>query len=199
MWLKRVIHREDEECLLHFPTSSISINSDFIVTSKHGWKFLPRLLLNTLFQLLMFTVPSFLRRASSSPTRLEKSLSPALNIQKCSTEYLDGVRGFASFIVFILHWTHLQYPGINSGYILGTDDASLWQLPFIRLIYSDAAMISIFLWCPDMFSHAGSFKDASLGIREPLRRLELTHLSSCCSTLLSSSRFVYDGIYHCFI
>ncbi|KAK7746555.1 hypothetical protein SLS62_009352 [Diatrype stigma] len=73
--------------------------------------------------------------ASPSPEK------PAL--PKSRTEYLDGVRGVASLIVFALHWTHVYYPSVNSswGY---KDNTSLWLLPFVRLIYSGAAMVAVF-------------------------------------------------------
>ncbi|KUJ24485.1 uncharacterized protein LY89DRAFT_573259 [Mollisia scopiformis] len=63
--------------------------------------------------------------------------------RKSSTEYLDGVRGLASFIVFIFHFTHMFYPSTNTGYGV-SQHPSIWQLPIIRFVYSGAAMVSIF-------------------------------------------------------
>lgn len=63
--------------------------------------------------------------------------------KKHPTEYLDGVRGLASFIVFAFHWTHIHYPQINSGYH-ARQNPTIWALPFIRTLYAGSAMVSIF-------------------------------------------------------
>ncbi|KAI5860617.1 acyltransferase family-domain-containing protein [Durotheca rogersii] len=93
-----------------------------------------------LWRCLAFTRPSFLRKqspASGSEKYGEASRKPH------STEYLDGVRGVASLIVFILHWSHIPYPAVNSGWGY-KDNTSFWLLPFVRIVYSGAAMVSIF-------------------------------------------------------
>ncbi|ORY62576.1 acyltransferase 3 [Pseudomassariella vexata] len=96
--------------------------------------------------------PSFLRssrRAAADKLPSDKKPSSlSLDIKstpakKYSTEYLDGVRGVASLIVFILHWSHIEYPVVNSGWGY-KDQRSFWLLPFVRLIYSGAAMVSVF-------------------------------------------------------
>jgi len=102
------------------------------------------MLLNTLWQLLLFTIPSFFKRTSKAPKASEKSTQPVSTSAKMhSTEYLDGIRGLASFVVFVDHWTRMQYPGARLGYE-NSEQASLWQLPVIRFIYSGPAMVSIF-------------------------------------------------------
>ncbi|OTA62039.1 hypothetical protein K449DRAFT_330710 [Hypoxylon sp. EC38] len=85
--------------------------------------------------------PSFLGKRSPTSDTSEKT--GAQSRKPHSTEYLDGVRGVASLIVFILHWTHIPYPSINSGWGY-KDHKSFWLLPFIRIIYSGAAMVSVF-------------------------------------------------------
>ncbi|OTB02226.1 hypothetical protein M426DRAFT_62619 [Hypoxylon sp. CI-4A] len=84
--------------------------------------------------------PSFLGKRAPNSEASEKAGAPR---KPHSTEYLDGVRGVASLIVFILHWTHTTYPSVNSGWGY-KDYTSFWLLPFIRIIYSGAAMVSVF-------------------------------------------------------
>ncbi|KAI0536384.1 acyltransferase family-domain-containing protein [Xylaria digitata] len=84
--------------------------------------------------------PSFLSRTTQKPAPMEERTSPK---KKYTTEYLDGVRGVASLIVFILHWSHNSYPAVNSGWGY-ENNTSFWLLPFVRLIFSGAAMVSVF-------------------------------------------------------
>ncbi|KAI0867398.1 acyltransferase family-domain-containing protein [Hypoxylon argillaceum] len=84
--------------------------------------------------------PSFLSRMAQKQTPIGETASPK---KKYTTEYLDGVRGVASLIVFILHWSHNSYPAVNSGWGY-KDNTSFWLLPFIRLIFSGAAMVAVF-------------------------------------------------------
>ncbi|RYP43008.1 hypothetical protein DL770_011891 [Monosporascus sp. CRB-9-2] len=91
-------------------------------------------------QCLYFLRPSFLRKQSSSA---DASFSEKSSPAKPRTEYLDGVRGAASLIVFSLHWNHVHFPSVNSGWGY-KDKTSLWLLPFVRLTYSGAAMVAVF-------------------------------------------------------
>lgn len=101
------------------------------------------LLINSLHRLLVFAIPSFLRKSHDANNTFV-SEKPVLDApKKLSTEYLDGVRGLASVIVFVFHWSHIQFPGVNSGYA-SHKHSSIWQLPLIRFLYSGAAMVSIF-------------------------------------------------------
>ncbi|KAI1288819.1 acyltransferase family-domain-containing protein [Xylaria venustula] len=84
--------------------------------------------------------PSFLSQTTQNPTQLGEIVTPK---KKLTTEYLDGVRGVASLIVFILHWSHKYYPAVNSGWGF-EGNTSFWLLPFIRLIFSGAAMVAVF-------------------------------------------------------
>ncbi|KAI0436962.1 acyltransferase 3 [Xylaria telfairii] len=84
--------------------------------------------------------PSFLLRTAQKPAPMGEVTSSK---KKHATEYLDGVRGVASLIVFILHWSHNSYPAVNSGW--GYEgNTSFWLLPFVRLIFSGAAMVAVF-------------------------------------------------------
>ncbi|KAI0378704.1 acyltransferase family-domain-containing protein [Hypomontagnella monticulosa] len=90
---------------------------------------------------LTFLKPSFLGSRSRSAEEPEKPCSPPST--KHSTAYLDGVRGVASLIVFILHWSSMSFPSVNIGW--GYKDAtSVWLLPFVRVIHSGAAMVAVF-------------------------------------------------------
>ncbi|KAI2613193.1 acyltransferase family-domain-containing protein [Hypoxylon fragiforme] len=139
--------REDEEALLpqQLPPGGTSVRT---TEWSSQWKnSLHSLSFRAVFwQGLAFMRPSFLRKrapppSSSSSDSPEKANAPLRKPH--ATEYLDGVRGVASLIVFILHWTHIPYPSVNTGWGY-KDNTSFWLLPFIRIIYSGAAMVSIF-------------------------------------------------------
>ncbi|KAI1252565.1 hypothetical protein MGN70_007166 [Eutypa lata] len=135
MRLERSPDGEDRESLLPLSPSA---------PPKSRWRrpiWKPQSFLAVAGQCLALLRPSFLQRQSAtsdSSLSSEKAASP-----KSRTEYLDGVRGVASLIVFSLHWSHVYYPSVNSswGY---QDRTSLWLLPFVRLIYSGAAMVAVF-------------------------------------------------------
>ncbi|RYO98435.1 hypothetical protein DL766_009732 [Monosporascus sp. MC13-8B] len=91
-------------------------------------------------QCLYFLRPSFLRK---QPSSADASFSEKSSPAKSRTEYLDGIRGAASLVVFSLHWSHVHYPSVNSGWGY-KDKTSLLLLPFVRLIYSGAAMVAVF-------------------------------------------------------
>lgn len=78
-------------------------------------------------------VPSF-AQSNSKPVRLHP------------TSYLDGLRGVASFIVFMGHYTEAAIGWFTEPYGLYEDHApsSPLQLPFIRVLYSGRPMVSIF-------------------------------------------------------
>ncbi|KAI1846228.1 hypothetical protein JX265_010605 [Neoarthrinium moseri] len=127
--------REDEESLL--PLSPLSPLQQQPSSARRVCSVPP--LREMLIHTLAFMRPSFLSKRAP----LEVSEKPSAPKKKLSTEYLDGVRGVASLIVFILHWSHIPYPSVNSGWGY-KNNTSLWLFPFIRLIYSGAAMVSVF-------------------------------------------------------
>ena len=63
-----------------------------------------------------------------------------------ATSYLDGLRGVASFIVFLHHYTYLVPPYLTYYGVDTTDtrSPSVIQLPFIRVIISGQPMVHIF-------------------------------------------------------
>jgi peptidoglycan/LPS O-acetylase OafA/YrhL len=62
------------------------------------------------------------------------------------TAWLDGIRGYASFFVFVYHFQHLYHNNYYKGYGSnnGKDDYWLIQLPIIRLIFTGGPMVSVF-------------------------------------------------------
>ena len=132
----------DKEALLDYHSGEPDVDrpTNSLSRTQRSSSLLPSMAL----RLLVFMLPSFLRKTPNvtSPKTTEKSVLPGCP-QRPSTEYLDGVRGVASVVVFVFHWTHIQFPRVNSGYD-GNSNLSLWQLPIIRLVYSGAAMVSIF-------------------------------------------------------
>lgn len=62
------------------------------------------------------------------------------------TVWLDGLRGFAAFFVFVYHFQHLFHTKYLLGYASneGKDDHWLIQLPIIRLIFTGGPMVSVF-------------------------------------------------------
>jgi peptidoglycan/LPS O-acetylase OafA/YrhL len=197
----KMAQSEDEEALLASPTSTTSHNVEFPLTPSERWRWMPRVALSLLWHLCLFCIPSFMRRtpAITNGNGCEKQAridAPS----KSSTEYLDGVRGVASFIVFIFHFTHLKYPSTNTGYIHSANhNLSIWQLPMIRFVYSGAAMVSIFFvvsgyvlthrYIQKMHRHEFSTlypSLTSLTFRRALR-LFLPSLASCILSFICAS------------
>jgi len=125
---------EDAEALLPSASSTSSSSSPVLAPQLPKRSISPA---RASRQLLSFLKPSFLHRAEHGI-----SSEKAIARPPSRTEYLDGVRGVASLIVFNLHWIHVVYPSVNSGW--GYKHHEFWLLPFVRLFYSGAAMVSIF-------------------------------------------------------
>ncbi|CEJ91359.1 hypothetical protein VHEMI07078 [[Torrubiella] hemipterigena] len=58
--------------------------------------------------------------------------------------FLDGLRGYASLIVFISHFLEPFEPAKRFGYGFGEEHNSFLQLPIIRVFYSGVPMVAIF-------------------------------------------------------
>lgn len=83
------------------------------------------------------------------PSFVQQKLRPTTNTKSQrihQTSYLDGLRGVASFIVFMGHYTEENLGWFTEPYGLYEDGApsSPLQLPFIRVIYSARPMVHIF-------------------------------------------------------
>jgi peptidoglycan/LPS O-acetylase OafA/YrhL len=59
------------------------------------------------------------------------------------TSFLDGMRGYASLVVFVSHFAEPFRPAKELGYGY-SDNTHLFQLPIIRLFHSGIPMVSIF-------------------------------------------------------
>lgn len=53
-----------------------------------------------------------------------------------ATTYLNGFRGFISFLVFVRHFLLPWFPNLDHGFGQEAEDNSLFQLPVIRMFYS---------------------------------------------------------------
>ncbi len=88
-----------------------------------------------------FLLPSFLRRIyGRHPLQNFKDLSPPMQ----STMYLNGVRGFAAFFVYLQHYAVSYYPYMDNGYLSSATETRFLQMPLVRIIYSGRFMVSIF-------------------------------------------------------
>ncbi|RSL78710.1 hypothetical protein CEP51_007959 [Fusarium floridanum] len=90
-------------------------------------------------------VPSFLQRDGSAEDGPGQSGTRQTGSSRISTDWLDGLRGVASFFVFLFHHTMYGHPGLLWGYgAPGENKHLVMQLPFIRLIVHGRAMVAIF-------------------------------------------------------
>ena len=124
-----------------------------------------RILQRVVFGLL----PSFVQqRIRPNLTKLQR-LRP--------TSYLDGLRGVASFIVFMGHYTEENLGWYTEPYGLYEDGAksSPLQLPFVRVIYSARPMVHIFFI---ISGYVLSYK--------PLKQIHAQQFSALITTLSSS-------------
>jgi peptidoglycan/LPS O-acetylase OafA/YrhL len=137
---------------------------------------------------LHFLLPSFLQPHH----RRQLTCAPS------STAWLDGMRGLASFFVYIRHFASATHPNIQVGY--GTNPQNTWiiQLPFLRLLVAGPAMVSLFFiisgyalsWSPLKALHAnqggkGGAEAALLRLSSAtFRRAARLFLPAIASTLL---------------
>jgi peptidoglycan/LPS O-acetylase OafA/YrhL len=121
--------------------------------------------------MLRSLVPSFVADAVWPEHRPTWKLHP--------TSYLDGLRGVASIVVFICHYTEENHPSLIASYGLNPDSSpSSWiQLPCIRIIFSGRPMVHIFFVISGFVL---SYK--------PVKAIHGRNLDRCFS-ILSSSAF----------
>jgi len=121
--------------------------------------------------MLRSLVPSFVADAVWPEHRQTWKLHP--------TSYLDGLRGIASVVVFICHYTEENHPSLIPSYGLNPDHTpSSWiQVPFVRIIFSGRPMVHIFFVISGFVL---SWK--------PVKAIHSRNLDRCFS-ILSSSAF----------
>lgn len=123
-----------------------------------------------LLQKLIFSlVPSFIQPRLRPTVCKTRRLYP--------TSYLDGLRGVASFIVFMGHYTEENLGWWTEPYGLYEDGApsTPLQLPFLRVIYSARPMVHIFFI---ISGYVLAFK--------PLKQIHSQQYTALSSTLSSS-------------
>ncbi|KAG9231269.1 acyltransferase family-domain-containing protein [Amylocarpus encephaloides] len=120
------------------------------------------------------------------------------------TSYLDGLRGIASFIVFMGHYTEENLGWYTEPYGMYEDGApsSPLQLPFIRVLYSARPMVHIFFiisgfvlaYKPIMQIHSQQYSSLANTLSSSVfRRALRLFLPSIC-TLFFMALAVYYGI-----
>ncbi|QSZ31063.1 hypothetical protein DSL72_000624 [Monilinia vaccinii-corymbosi] len=137
-------------------------NSEYTVFLSSGKRLLQKLAYGC--------VPSFLqRRTTRTSSPKTQKLHP--------TSYLDGLRGVASFIVFMGHYTEENIGWWTEPYGLYEDGApsSPIQLPFLRVLYSARPMVHVF------FIISGFVLTY-----KPLKQIHAQQYSALASTLSSS-------------
>lgn len=91
-------------------------------------------------------------RLRSLPRRISRFLAPSFLSRDAPppidrpTDFLDGMRGYASLIVFITHCVCPLHPNYGVGFWGndGVNDYWLTQLPIIRLFHSGLACVHLF-------------------------------------------------------
>ena len=113
------------------------------------------------------------------PSFVQQRIRPGLTKSQRlhPTSYLDGLRGVASFIVFMGHYTEENLGWYTEPYGLYEDGAksSPLQLPFVRVLYSARPMVHIFFI---ISGYVLSYK--------PLKQIHAQQFSALTTTLSSS-------------
>jgi peptidoglycan/LPS O-acetylase OafA/YrhL len=138
-----------------------SLHADHAIFLSLGKRLLQRMAFGLL--------PSFVQqRIRPGPTKVQR-LHP--------TSYLDGLRGVASFIVFMGHYTEENLGWYTEPYGLYEDGArsSPLQLPLVRVLYSARPMVHIFFI---ISGYVLSYK--------PLKQIHAQQFSALTTTLSSS-------------
>lgn len=88
-------------------------------------------------------LPSFLHGFAGGIHDVDESVASNTSSFRQNTNFLDGMRGVAAFFVFVEHFL-LPFWG-NMFFAYGGEyNATIFQLPIVRLLYSGSPMVSIF-------------------------------------------------------
>ncbi|RDL31364.1 uncharacterized protein BP5553_09573 [Venustampulla echinocandica] len=157
-------------------------------TSAAGKKLLQR----TMFGL----VPSFIQR------RIRPLATNQQRLHR--TSYLDGLRGVASFVVFMGHYTEENLGWYTEAYGLHEDGAtsSPLQLPIIRVLYSARPMVHIFFiisgyvlaYKPLMQTHSQQYSALAHTLSSSIFRRALRLFLPSLITLFFMAVAVYSGL-----
>ncbi|KAJ0343661.1 hypothetical protein COL154_009060 [Colletotrichum chrysophilum] len=94
-----------------------------------------------LMSILCLILPSFMFSPMKNPFAEFRRSSTSQVYD--STAYLDGLRGLASFIIYISHYSHLWYPELGQGYGSADDGSIVWQKSIVRIIHSSRSAVTI--------------------------------------------------------
>lgn len=164
-------------------------HSDYTVFLSSGKRILQKLAYGC--------IPSFLQRRTIRPSSPKtQKLHP--------TSYLDGLRGVASFIVFMGHYTEENVGWWTEPYGLYEDGApsSPFQLPFIRVLYSARPMVHIFFiisgfvltYKPLKQIHSHQYSELASTLSSSVFRRAVRLFLPSFVTLLVMSLAVYCGL-----
>lgn len=114
----------------------------------------------------LFLLPSFARRTADPK-------GGKVPVRISSHAHLDGLRGVAALFVFFFHSSYVYFD-VRAGFASGRDGEymSPLRLPFLRLLYSGDAMVSVFYLIsgfvlsikPIRLMHAGTFDELFLAV-----------------------------------
>jgi peptidoglycan/LPS O-acetylase OafA/YrhL len=93
------------------------------------------------------------------PTWLEKRGTASEREEVHPTAWLDGMRGVAALFVFFYHFAYAYHIRLELGFASGEGNYTFIQLPFIRLLVSGPAMVSIFFLVSGYSLSIASLKD----------------------------------------
>ncbi|RFN47655.1 acyltransferase family-domain-containing protein [Fusarium flagelliforme] len=111
--------------------------------STSSLHFLSRRVRTTAATLHGVLAPSFLHRSprNARPADIQASRVPSSTL---STDWLDGLRGVASFVVFLFHHAVWSHPSIRWGYGAKEGATSFFHLPIVCLILHGRSMVAVF-------------------------------------------------------
>ena len=123
-----------------------------------------------------------------------------------ATSYLDGLRGIASFIVFLHHYSFLV-PPCSAYYGVDTTETRSWsviQLPFIRVIHSGRPMVHVFFVLsgfvlsrkPLKLARAGNYSDLHTTLSSSIFRRGLRLFLPAVASTFTAFLLICAGWHH---
>jgi peptidoglycan/LPS O-acetylase OafA/YrhL len=151
------------------------------ITTTVDLRRLPQLLASKIGRIF---IPSFFwTLTSSNHVKVQKRLQ--------YTAALDGLRGFAAFIVVTYHW-FLFFYDMNGGYIPGSAHAVFTNLPFVKFFTNGVASVAIFFV---ISGYALSYKPLKLSRTQSWESL---HQTLCSSVFRRALRLYLPCLFNLF-
>lgn len=88
--------------------------------------------------------PSFMHYSVGKRQRPADLGVPQSPSSTFSTDWLDGMRGVAAFIVFFYHFASSTHSGLKISYGTPQEHPSVFQLPIVRIIHQGQLMVPVF-------------------------------------------------------